>query len=103
ESDELVLLGCAETVEIVGHGLRFAAMLLNRAKEGHAPAVVEQFGARSNAPEGRCAHFVRGLLAAGLHDTVASPHVVEKEVAVRVKDRVAQRRRDMDRASSDGC
>src|SRR2546430_9232231 len=78
-------------------------MLLNRAKEGHAPAVVEQFGARSNAPEGRCAHFVRGLLAAGLHDTVASPNVVEKEVAVRVKDRVAQRRRDTDRASSDGC
>src|SRR2546426_4758598 len=78
-------------------------MLLDRAKEGHAPAVVEQFGARSNAPEGRRAQFVGSFLAASLHDTVAGPNVVQQEIAVRVKDFVAQCRWDMDRASRDGC
>ena len=91
EGDELVLLCCAEAVEIIGHGLRFAAVALDGVVESGSTPVVQQLRAGANAPKRRRAHFLSRFLASGLHDAVTGADVVEEEVAVRMDDLIAKR------------
>src|SRR5216684_2466102 len=91
EGDELVLLGGAKAVEIVGHGLCLAKVPLNGVIEGGAAAVVQQLSPSTHSPKWRRAHFVCGFLAAGLNNAVTGPDVVQQEIAVRMDDLVAQR------------
>ena len=83
------MLGSAEAIEIVGHGLRLVAMLLNRVVERGGAPIVEQFRACSDILQRRRAQFVGGFLATGLHNAVTGAHVVKKEVAIWMNDLVA--------------
>src|SRR6266849_3099760 len=79
EGDELILLGGAQAVEVVRHGLSFIAVTLDAVKEGAGPAVVQQLRARAHSPKRRRAHFVGGFLAAGLNDAVPGADIMHRK------------------------
>src|SRR5712691_2766256 len=101
ERDELVLLGRAEELVVEDHGVGLARVAQDGLVAGERLAVVHQPIAAAHAPQGRRAHLVARGLTAVLDDSVPRADVVQEEIAERVDELAAQRRRHGERALVD--
>ena len=63
----------------------FSVMTFDRVGARSREAIVHQAIASPHAPEGRGSHFVGGILGTVLDDSIASPDVVQQEIAEGVK------------------
>src|SRR5262245_12764954 len=78
-----------------------AGVTLYRIVDSTRQPVVHQLGTRAEAPQRRSSHHVPRACAAVLDNPVASPDVVQQEVAERADSLVAESRRDGERATVD--
>src|SRR5262245_3066481 len=93
--DEIRPLGGRQSVkEVPGERPAGTSVALDCIVEGERQSVVHQLGPRADAPERRSSHHVPRCRAAVLDDPVASPDVVQQEVAERADYLAAEGRRD---------
>src|SRR2546422_5157942 len=74
--------------EILSHSLRLTAVSQDRVFKRERLPVVHQPAARTDAPQGRCAHAVGGDIERRLHLPVRSPEVRSEEHTSELQSRL---------------
>ena len=76
-------------------------MKLNDVEDGDVQALMQESVPSANSSEWRCAHLVRGALACILNNAITGADVVQRKIAERVDDFVAERRWNCERSAVD--
>ena len=74
-------------------------MAIDRLRDSLRQAVMHKPVASANTPQWRSAELIGRALTAILNDPIASTHVVQREIAERMDDLIAQRRRNSEGAA----
>ena len=93
ECNQLILLVGRQVAIIVDHVHSLIAVTQDSIVTREVSPVVHQAVMRAHSPQWRSAHHVGCALSAVLYDTIACSDVVQQEIAVRMDDLVAERRR----------